>query len=166
MDIYEFAMNKERFAEEYYRQLSGKTTNEGLSNMLNMLADEEHKHFKIVQQMQQETPLEITDTDVLGNARAIFEKMKESADNFSLDITEPELFEMAGDIEKESRKFYLEKSEEEKDTIRKEIFKKLAAEEEKHLVLIQKICDFVARPQWFLENAEMYRFNDYAEGIL
>ncbi len=166
MDIYEFAMDKERFSEEYYLQLSSKTVNEGLIKILTMLADEEHKHFEIVQQMQRETPREITDTDVLDDARIIFRKMRESADTFSLDINEPVLFEKARDIESESRQFYLEKSIEVKDAGQRKIFEKLAAEELKHLVLIQKICDFVARPQWFLENAEMYRFDDYAEGVL
>lgn len=166
MDIYEFAMDKERFSEEYYRKLSGKTNNKGLSNILTMLADEEHKHFKVIEQMHRQTLKEVTDTDFLGNARAIFEKMRESTDKFNLDISEPELYKKACDIEIESRQFYLEKSKEVTNAGQKEIFEKLAAEEQKHLTLIQRICDFVDRPEWFLENAEMYRFDDYADGVL
>jgi rubrerythrin len=92
--------------------------------------------------------------------------MRQSAENFSFDITELELYEKARDIEKESRRFYLEKSNEVTDASQKEILKRLADEEQKHLALVQGICDFVAKPQWFLENAEMYRFDDYAEGVL
>jgi rubrerythrin len=166
MDIYEFAMDKERFSEEYYRQLSSKTNNKGLSNILAMLADEEHKHFKVIEQMHKQTPTKVTDTDVLGNARLFFEKMRESTGKFNLDISEPELYEKARDIEIESRRFYLEKSNEVTNADQKEIFRKLAAEEQKHLTLVQSICDFVTRPEWFLENAEMYRFDDYADGVL
>ncbi len=165
MDIYEFAMEKEKLSEEYYRQLSRKTGNKGLGNILTMLADEERKHLEVVQQMRQHTPDRATDTDVLKDARATFDKMRESADKFSFDITEVQLYEKARDIEEESRKFYLEKAEEATDALQKEIFRKLADEEQKHLILVQGICDFVARPQWFLENAEMYHFDDYVDGV-
>jgi len=166
MDIFKFAMEKEKFSEDYYRQLSKKTNNEGLSNILTMLAEEERKHFNVVQQMQQQKPQKKTETDVLGNAREIFEKMRQSTEKFSFDISELELYEKARDIEKESRQFYLEKSNEVTDPSHKEIFRKLADEEQKHFALVQRICDFVAKPQWFLENAEMYRFDDYANGVL
>ena len=166
MDIFKFAMEKEKFSEDYYRQLSKKTHNKGLSGILTMLAEEERRHFSIVQQMQRQTPEIKTDTDILGNARQVFEKMRQSAENFNFEITELELYEKARDIEKESRQFYLEKSNEVKDTSQKEIFKRLADEEQKHLALLQRICDFVAKPKWFLENAEMYRFDDYADGVL
>lgn len=166
MDIFKFAMEKEKFSEDYYRQLSNKTSNKGLSNILTMLAEEERKHFNLIQQMQRQAPQKKTDTDILGNARQIFEKMRQSVENFSFDITELELYEKARDIEKESRLFYLEKSNEATDASQKEIFKRLANEEQKHLALVQGIYDFVARPQWFLENAEMYHFDDYAEGVL
>jgi rubrerythrin len=166
MDIFKFAMEKEKFSEDYYRQLSSKTSNKGLSNILTMLAEEERKHFNIIQQMQQKTPQQKTDTNILGNARDVFEKMRQSAESFSFDVTEVELYEKALNIERESRKFYLEKSNEATNSSHKEIFKRLADEEQKHLVLVQGIRDFVAKPQWFLENAEMYRFDDYADGVL
>jgi rubrerythrin len=166
MDIFEFAKNMEKTSEDYYRQLSGKTKNKGLSNLLTMLADEERKHFKIVEQMQQQTPPTMTETDVLASAKAIFKKMRNSAENLSLEVTELQLYEKARDIEKKSRQFYLEKANEVTEASHREIFRKLAAEEQKHLALLQGICDFVARPQWFLENAEIYHFEDYVDGVL
>jgi rubrerythrin len=60
----------------------------------------------------------------------------------------------------------LEKAEEVEDPGQKDTFRKLADEEQKHYRLVDSICEFVARPQWFLENAEMYRFDDYAGGSL
>ena len=167
MDIFQCAMEKEKLSEDYYRQLSKKTSNKDLSNILTMLAQEERKHFYAVRRMQQQQkPQTKTETDVLDNARQIFEKMRQPVENFSFDITEPELYEKARDIEKQSMKFYLEKSNEVADASQKEIFKMLADEERKHLALVQGIYDFVVRPQWFLENAEMYCFDDYAEGVL
>jgi rubrerythrin len=166
MDIFEFALEKEKYSLDYYNQLKDKTNNKGLSSIFSMLADEEKKHVEIVKQMQQQTPQTVTETNVLGNATAIFEKMRESMQSFDDDLGEVELYEKARDIEKKARQFYLEKAEVVTNASHREIFQKLAAEEQKHFVLLERICDFVARPKWFLENAEMYRFDDYADGVL
>jgi len=166
MDIFQFAMEKEKFSEDYYRRLAEKTDCKGLKNICNMLADEEGKHYRIVEQMSKKIPAKVAQTPVLGNAKEIFEKMRESAEKYNFDISELQLYQKARDIEKESRKFYLEKSEQAEDTCHKGIFKKLADEEQKHFVLLEHICEFVARPQWFLENAEMCRFDDYVDGAL
>jgi len=166
MDIFQFAMEKEKFSEDYYRQLAERTDHKGLKNICNMLADEESKHYKIVKQMSRRIPAKVAQTHILGNAKKVFEIMRESAEKFNFNVSELELYQKARDIEKESRKFYLEKSEQVEDTCQKGIFKKLANEEQKHFVLLENICDFVARPEWFLENAEMYRFDDYADGVL
>lgn len=166
MNIFEFAMEKEKLSEDYYRQVSRKTDHKGLCHILTMLADEERKHYEVVRQMKENAPVTVPKTNIIGNARAIFQKMRESAESFVVGITELELYEKARDIEKESRQFYLKKADKVADSSHKEIFKKLANEEQKHFVLLESICDFVARPQWFLENAEMYRFDDYADGVL
>ena len=166
MNIFEFAMEKEKFSETYYRQLAGQTSDTGLKNICNMLADEEGEHYKIVEQMSRNISAEVAEAPVLHHAKEIFEKMRDSAEKFNFNISELELYQKARDIEEESRMFYLDKSEEVDDAAQKRIFQKLADEEQKHFILLDKICDFVSRPQWFLENAEMYRFDDYANGIL
>lgn len=166
MNIFEFAMEKEKFSENYYRQLAEKAGHEGFKNIFHMLAKEESKHYKIVQQMGRKFPIKVAEAPVLRNAREVFEKMRESPEKFNFEVSELELYQKARDFETESMNFYLEKSEEVEDTRQKDIFKKLSDEEHKHFILLDKICDFVARPQWFLENAEMYRFDDYADGVL
>ncbi len=166
MDIFEFALEKEKYSLDYYNQLKNKTNNKGLGSIFSMLADEEKKHVEVVKQMQHQTPQTVSETNVLGNATAIFEKMKESMQTFDDDLGEVELYEKARDIEEKARQFYLEKADVVTNESHREVFRKLAAEEKKHFLLLERICDFVARPKWFLENAEMYRFDDYAGGIL
>ena len=89
--------------------------------------------------------------------------MRESVKDFNFNISELELYKKARDIEKDSRNFYLEKTKEVEDANQKQIFKKLADEEKKHFILLDSICDFVGRPQTYLENAEFSHFDDYAE---
>ena len=164
MDIFSFALEKEKYAEYYYRDLAGRTTNEGLTTILTMLADEEAKHYRVVEQMKTETTAQISETDVLTSATKVFEKMRGAASTFRFDTSEADLYRKARDIEKESKKYYLEKSEEVTDDAQKAIFKRLAEEENKHQLLIERIGDFVAKPEAFLEDAEMYHFDDYVEG--
>ena len=166
MEIFQFAKEKEKYSEDFYRQLAEKTDNKGLKNICKMLADEEVKHYKIIQSMQNDIIEELNETSVINESQKIFESMKDSAEKFNFGISELELYEIARDFEQKSKEFYDEKSEEAENSNHKKIFKKLAAEEQKHYLLMDRICVFVARPQWFLENAEMYRFDDYAGGVL
>jgi len=55
MDTFNFAMEKEKFSENYYRELSVGTNNKGLSKIFDMLADEESKHYKTVEQLKKNT---------------------------------------------------------------------------------------------------------------
>lgn len=164
MDIFQFAMDKEKRAEEYYRQLAEKAKTPGLANILNMLAAEEVKHYQVVEAMKADSPIQIAETPVLQNAKDVFTKMKESAETFNFDISEVDLYQKACDIESASKQYYLDKAEEVEKAEHKTVFLKLAEEENKHLVLVQKLRDFVAKPQTFLEDAEFYHFDDYVEG--
>lgn len=166
MNILDFAIEKEKFSEHYYHELAEKTTNKGLKNICLMLAREETRHIKIVQEMQKKNARIPAETKIMKDVKNIFDSMKQAIGNFNFNTSEVELYQKARDIESKSREFYSEKAEEVEDKEEKKIFLKLADEEQKHYFIIDNICDFVARPAWFLENAEMYRFDDYDGGVL
>jgi len=164
MDIFEFAMTKEKQAEQNYRHLAEKADQAGLKNILTMLADEETRHYRTVERMRSQTPGDVGETSILANAKEIFEKMKASAERFDFHVSEAELYRKARDIEEQSKKFYLEKADEVEDPAQKKIFKKLAEEEDRHVVLMEALTNFVSRPQTYLEDAEFYHFDDYVDG--
>jgi rubrerythrin len=166
MDVFKFAMEKEQFSEEYYRDLANRANHAGLKNILTLLADEEGKHWRTVEQMRTETPDLVTEVPILDHAREIFEKMRGAPKKFDFLLSEAELYRKACQIEEQSRKFYLERAEEAKDPDQKRVFQLLAREEDKHLFLMENICGFVSKPESFLENAERYHFDDYVEGVL
>jgi rubrerythrin len=165
MDIFQFAMEKEKYSEQFYRDLANRTSYAGLRNILTMLADEEVKHLHVVEHMQAEAPRVVSETPILAHAREIFEKMRGSTKKFDFNITEAELYRKAADIEEESKRFYLDRAEEVEDPAQKEIFKKLAAEEHKHWLIVDNIRSLVAKPETFLENAEFFHYDDYVEGV-
>jgi rubrerythrin len=166
MDIFEFAMEKEKFSEEYYRDLAHRANHPGLKNILTMLADEEAKHYQTVEQMRNETPETVTEVPVLQRAKEVFEKMRDAPKKFSFSISEADLYRKACQIEEQSKKFYLDRAQEAQDPDQERIFRMLAEEEDKHLFLMENILSFVSQPETFLENAEMYHFDDYVGGVL
>jgi len=159
MNIFDFAMEKEKFSEDYYRQLAAKSNNKGLKTIFNMLADEEARHYKIVSNMKKYIASEAAETNILSVVKNVFEKMRESAQGFNFNINEIELYKKALKIEQQSRDFYLEKADEVAEN-QKDIFIELANEEKKHYFLLENIMDFVLKPQTWLENAEFYHLDE------
>ncbi len=161
MDIFEYALQMEKEAETYYNRLAGDTDNEGLKTIFNMLAAEEVKHYKAIKEMKMKLPQKISDTNVLAEAKAVFEQMSKSDKKYYLLVNQIDLYKKAQDIEKKSEDFYLQKAGEVKDPCQQGILEKLAKEENKHYFLLQNIIDFVSRPETWLENAEWNHLDDY-----
>ncbi|MCF7954264.1 MAG: ferritin family protein [Phycisphaerae bacterium] len=160
MDILEFALEKERLSREYYQQLAAKIENVGLHNILQMLADEESNHCHVIKSMRSHIPAQLTKTNVLREAKDIFSRIKKSVDQFDFSISEAQLYREARDKEQKSMEFYRQKAQEVEDEAQKKIFLKLADQEQKHLKVIDNICEFVEAPQCYLENAEFVHAAD------
>lgn len=154
MDILEFALEKERLSREYYQRLADEAENPGLRNILQMLADEESKHCQVIESMKQHIEGHMTETDVLEEAKDIFNGIKESVEKFDFSVSEVELYRQARSKEQRSMEFYMQKAGEVEDETQKDIFLKLADQEHKHLIVIDNICEFVEKPECYLENAE------------
>ncbi|MFH1742117.1 MAG: ferritin family protein [bacterium] len=162
MNIFEYAMEKEKHAERLYRELAEKAPDPGFASILTLLADNELKHFDTLKQMKAaSSDIAFVDTDILPDAKGLFEKMKSGVKHFNFDESQKELYKKAQEIEAESRDFYLERSSEAENGLQKELFLKLAEEEKKHYFLLDHIIEFVSRPDTWLENAEWHHLDDY-----
>jgi len=159
MNIYEFAMQMEKDGEAFYRNLALKVSNLGLRNILNMLAEDELKHYNIFAKLALDQSADLAETEVLKHTRNIFRQMSESALN--PDIGEVELYREAQKLEEKSERFYREKSELEKESEPKNLLRQIASEERKHYFLLENIINFVSRPKTWLENAEFNHLDEY-----
>ena len=160
MDIFAYAMQMEKDGEIYYRELSAKTENKGIKNILTMLADAEVIHYNIFQTMKRHGQSPAIDSKSLEGIKNIFARLKEDGTS-GVDSTQVALYRKAQDIEKKTRDFYLERAEESKDEIEKAIFQKVANEERKHYLILENIIDFVEKPDTWLENPEWYHLEEY-----
>jgi len=160
MDIYEYAMQMEKDGENYYRQLAQQTTNKGLKTILEMLADEEAKHYNVIENMKTAKP-HLAETTILTDAKNVFAQIQDANKTADSDSGQIELYKQAQDIEKKSRDFYLEKADEVEEKHQKDIFLRLAEEEKKHYFLLDNIIEFISRPEQWLEDAEFYHLDEY-----
>lgn len=162
MELFAYAMTMEKDGETYYRELSNKIDHEGLKRILTMLADEEVKHYQIIERMSRKFEnIEIGESKVLDHAKNIFIQMKDNKEDNSVVGKEIDLYQKAKEIEKKSRLFYLEKAEESEEKQHKQVFLKLADEEQRHEFLIDKLIEFISRPDSWFEDSEWYQLNDY-----
>ena len=159
-NIFEYAMQMEKDGEDYYRQLAQKAGNKGMKTILTMLADEEVKHYNALEKIQTQKT-QIAESEILTDAKNVFVQIKESGESFDFDINQAELYKKARDIEEKSRDFYKQKANEVAEEYQKELFLKLAIEEQKHYILLDNIIEFVSRPEHWLENAEFFHSEEY-----
>jgi len=161
MNIYEFAMEMEKDGEKYYRELAQKTNDPGMRSILQMLADDEVKHYNAIQEMMQGQDTGFADTEILKNSKNVFAQMEAADANITLDSNQVDLYREARDIEQKSVDYYLEKSEKADQESHRTLFARLANEEKKHYRLLDNIIELLMRPQEWIENAEFNHLEEY-----
>jgi len=162
MNIYQYAMKLEKDSENYYNRLMSKTDDIGLQAILKMLADEEAKHFSIVEQMEKTNICpELAETNILKNAKNIFMQIKGKNLEFNFDLTQADFYREAQEFEEKSYQHYLEMSAKVEDEAQKNLLLKLAEEEKKHMFLLENLVEFVSRPETWVENAEFNHLDEY-----
>jgi rubrerythrin len=161
MDIFAYAMQMEKDGERFYREIALKAGSIGIRRILTMLADEEVRHYRAIERMQQGRSEPMEDTYLLDNAKNVFVQMKEEGVEFDADPEQIELYQKAQEIEQRSRQFYEEKAGQAERDDQRLLFEKLAAEEAKHYFLLENLIEFVSRPEQWLENAEWFHLEEY-----
>lgn len=162
MNIYKYAMKMEKDGENYYRELANKTEDIGLQNILKMLADEEVRHYNIIEQMMKsKASAELAETGILKKVKNIFIKIKGKNLVFNFDLPQINFYRKAKEIEEKSYKFYIEMSDKVEIESQRKVFLKLAGEEKKHMFLLENLVEFVSRPETWIENAEFNHLDDY-----
>lgn len=165
MNIYQFAMQMEKDGENYYRVLAKESSVPGLSKIFLMLADEEVKHYNVIERLsRKEKNPQLVEARILENIKNVFVSMQGVKEEVHIDTTKAaSAYRKACTIEEMSQKFYLEKAGLVEDGYEREMFIRLAKEEEKHLRIMENIVQFVSRPEpgnW-LENAEWHHLDEY-----
>lgn len=162
MNIYKYAMKMEKDGESYYNELANKTDDAGLKRILRMLANDEVKHYHIIEQMiKTDVGAKLAESDILKNAKNIFIKIKGKSLVFDFDLSQINFYRKAREIEEKSYKFFIKMSDKAEIESQRKIFLKLAGEEKRHMFLMENLVEFVSRPETWIENAEFNHLDNY-----
>jgi rubrerythrin len=113
-----------------------------------------------LEKLKQGSSAKIIASEVLKNAKNIFQEMKEG-EQWNIDVPEIQLYEKAIEVEKKSEDFYKEKADETDQAEVKEILLKIAEDEKRHQYLLENTINFLSRPKTWIENAEFHHLDEY-----
>ena len=161
MHSLEFAIRMELDGEKYYTEQAEKTKGTRLHTIFLLLAKDEGKHAKILQDRANQLTPELLDATSYSEYKNIFQQ----ADDFAIAIkespTQLDVYNFAMDKEREVIELYkemLEKATDEKD---KEIFRFLIKEEENHYLILEDMASHMGRPEEWVESAEFGLREEY-----
>jgi rubrerythrin len=163
MEFFKFALEMEKKTIENYRTLAERCqSNEGVKNILLMLADDHEKHTKTLITMQNKGHAEMPDTKAFREVHKLFANMQSEKNPFSCDIDQVQLYEDARDLVLKKQQFYLDIVDNmDISQESKALVKQMAEEEWKQAVVLSNIIEMVRRPQTWLEDAEFHHLDEY-----
>ena len=162
MNVYEYAMEMEKKAEQFYRELSANTEDAALKAVVDMLAEEEVKHYDIFKKMANDNFSErLPESTFVGKIKQRFQNMKDSGKKFTFAADQVEMYQRAKEIEDHAYEFYMDAANRTQDELERDALLKIAAEEQRHVVLMENLVEFVNRPNQWLENAEFNNMEEY-----
>lgn len=146
----EFAMKMELEGKEYYTKQAKNTGDPQIKQILEMLARDEEAHYQVVKQMSESRLYEYHGSNTLDKAKSIFEQRLESDDQPYKDTSPIEVYDKALDFEKESVELYRGLAKQANTRLEKEIYGKLAKEEEGHWRIIWNVLELLRKPEeWY-----------------
>ena len=168
MNIYDFALKMELDGELFYLQQAAKVAHADLKVVLKGLAEDEQRHYRIVQQLQNQKSTYIEPDPAIGAARNVFaiagDKPFIPKDQDSIAKWKDEqrdVYQAALRKEEESVRIYKNLKETVESPAEKDILAKLAQEEERHAEVLGNIIQMLNNFNEWVESAEFHHQKPY-----
>jgi len=162
MKFFTTAMDLEKQTETYYLELANKcASNEGLKNILNMLAGDHAQHFAKFLEMRDDSCSEMPATDAFHQTVVYFKQLKEKKENFRCDIEQVNMYKKAKELVQKKLDFYSDSVDKIECSQNKVLVKEIIEEEKKHLLVLNNLIELLERPDSWVENAEFFHLDTY-----
>lgn len=159
MNTYELAISLENDMEKFYLEQADKHSDDHLKKVFLMLAEAERAHAKLLSDNKEHLAEPIEDKDIVEEVSALFKNLKDIEVEGKEIPSQLDSYRKALELEQKSMVLY--KDLQEKDPERKEIYKFLEKEEDKHCIVLEEIIKLTARPEEWVESAEFGQREDY-----
>ena len=153
MDLFAFSIQMEKDAEMLYRKMADNAPAPGVKKVLLLLAEDEVKHRKAIEQLQKKMNVP-EQQGVALDIKTVFDEMKGDPAITAVAEDAVEDYQKAVEIERRGIAFYKEKFAEATDPASKQLFEALMKQETYHLRTCESLLEMVQKPEWWVENAE------------
>jgi len=160
VDVFDFALKMELDGEKYYRDQAQKVKYDDLRIVLEGLADDELRHYKIIQSARNQVFKYLEADPSLSKTKNVFadvSALKNKSSIARLKDEQMDIYRAALVKEEESVALYKKMKEEAKNPEEKPIFERLMKEEERHVEVIDTIIEMLNHVRDWNESAEFNR---------
>ena len=162
MNAIDYALKLETDGKAYYVKQAECTSDPQLKQLFTMLANDEQRHYEIIKGFKDKN-YTYRGTYTFKTTRNMFSEMLQDSICFNIEATNLEAYEHAVEMEKESVKLYLDQAKVTKEPSEKEILIKLAAEENKHQIILENLMDFIRKGKDWAESPEFSHLEEWDE---
>jgi rubrerythrin len=145
----------------YYEKLAAETSFTGLKNIFLSLAQDEQKHYDIINNLKSDVDGAMAETTVLDEAKNVFQQLMAQRSVVVSLKRDLDGYEHAMKIEAESVKLYEGMAKQVKRPETARLLQIIADEEKKHFNIMENLYDFVLAPQNFLAWAEFSNLKEF-----
>ncbi|HPM02144.1 MAG: hypothetical protein KA886_10345 [Candidatus Cloacimonetes bacterium] len=154
MSFYSKAMELKKVSEQYYHNLSNKCSqDQGVNNILNMLAEDEMKHYTLFKKLKEDERIEMIDSNLMLNVQNEINDMKKRSMEFTCFTDQIDLYKEALEIEKKHLSFYIQYYNQ-INVSDKVSLKKIIDEEYEHIKTLSFLIQMIEHPKFWVESAE------------
>ena len=161
MNVLDCAIKMEQEAQRYYEKLASATQTRELKNLFTLLGAAEQEHATTLLRMKAEADLPQAVFVALNDSACVFKPLLSNRDLLDELQNDPDAYGHVVKEERESVRMYEELADKATDERSRELLRTLAAEERKHLEIIENIYAFMESPQTYLAWGEFSNLKEY-----
>lgn len=157
--VFEKAKQIEIDGKKLYEEEMAKTDDEGLKNILKMLAEAEQNHYDVIVGLQNDTVKEVKPTS-LAKIKNVFEEYKKEGKSIITTTDHAEFYKKVQKLEEMSEKIYRDEANRATNPDIKKVLNDLADEEHRHEILMENFVAMCTNPKQWVEDAEFSHISE------
>jgi rubrerythrin len=161
MNVFDCAIKMEVEAKMVYEKLAAHADVPELKNLFTLLAAAEKEHHDTLVQMKEKVDPEKTTFKALQEAACLFKPLLAKRDFMAGQAGFPDAYRQVVKEEEEGVKLYEELAAQAADEGTRKVLLMIAAEERKHLSIVENIYSFVESPKNFLAWGEFSNLKEF-----
>ncbi len=161
MKAIDCAVKMEEEARHHYEELATAATIPELKSIFNLLAAAEEEHHTALLKLQQQLSTDRASFTALESAACLFKPLLDKRNLMATLEDDHDAYKAVLKEEEESIRFYEELANAATDEESRMVLGLIAAEEKKHLNVVENIYDFVERPSTYLAWGEFSNLAEY-----